>query len=111
MLTLKSGERVLVCWERDFEDVILDKLGWDALDYFRQAVADRIDAEEFSSDPFKYCPFQGECDWVYQTQGHCDNFLRDVRDELASWATRKWTKAEIEEKRDALYERICHEIL
>ena len=111
VLTLKDGRREYITKEEDFREFIHRELGLDALECFDDILEDnRIDESVFSSDPAKYCPFQGECDRVYETQRHYETILKDVQEEIGSWALFRLTKEQIVEKRDELWEKINREL-
>lgn len=76
-----------------FAKMLREKLGDDACNFFLNAIDEKSECN-------------GECDILYSWIEGRDNFLRDLQDELASWAIRKLTKAEIEQKRDNLYQKI-----
>lgn len=85
--------------EDRFAMILEEKLGRDAAEYFREAIANP------NTD---YCA--GECDHLYKIQESYERILKDIQDALMSWKTRKWTKEQIEEHRDQLLETINKEL-
>lgn len=85
-----------------FARMLYEKLGYDASEYFRDALSGAAGNARNSCS--------GECDIVYATQEKYENILRDVRDVLGSWTIRRLTKDELIKRRDALYERIEGEL-
>lgn len=102
---LINGKTENVYGDEDFARLLRDRLGDDAARYFLDTISDHAkNPEEFGYE----C--SGECDRVYETQENYERILKDVRDELASWPTRKMTKADIDAKRDRLIEKIGWEL-
>lgn len=112
VLMIKGDKRPETIFDDEqFARLLDERLGYDAAQYFRDAISERtIDNELFMSDPMKYCPFQGECDKVFETQRHYTDILHDVQDELGSWPLKKLTKNQVMERRDRLWERINNEL-
>lgn len=97
-----QGEPETIHNDEQFARMLDERLGYEAAEYFRDAVADRRDDSENQCD--------GECDVVYEMQENYENILRDIRDEVGSWAIHRLTKKELLDRRDALYARIEREL-
>lgn len=86
----------------DFVSVLEENLGSDAADFHLGSIAEAIESHKSKCT--------GECDHTYRIEEHYQRFLRDIQDEIAGWAINKLTKAEIEDRRDKLYELIEKEL-
>jgi len=95
-----QGKVEYIWTDEDFARMLRDKLGDDAERYFLGIL--------FSREQAHKCP--GECDKTYRLQEHYERVLKDVRDEVAAWKTRKMTKDEIDDKREQLIMTIDHEL-
>lgn len=85
-------------WDNEqFARLLNELLGADAADYFLNA----LKPEETECDS---CV--GECEHTYEIQEHWETIVRDIQDELMHWPVRKLTKQQLEDRRDALVERI-----
>lgn len=98
-----QGKTETIFDNEDFARMLDEKLGSDAADYFRDALQKALETHDPS-----VCIV--ECDRVYRVQEHYEHVLRDIRDELGSWAIMNMTKGRIMENRDALYRQIGREL-
>ena len=99
---LINNKPTFVRGDHDFASVLEENIGADAADFYLGSIAEEIESHALKCT--------GECDHTYRIEEHYQRFLRDIQDEIAGWAINKLTKAEIEERRDKLYELIEKEL-
>lgn len=98
-----QGKPETIFDDEHFARMLDEKLGYDAAEYFRDAV------REANLNPdVQVC--SGECDKVYETQEHWQRIVQDACDEMGSWAIRKLTKDELMDRRDELVEQLRGEL-
>lgn len=81
VLTIQ-GKTETVIDDEHFAQLLDEKLGCDAAEYFRDALEDQreILKDEMAENPLGFCT--GECDRVYDTQRHYQDVLQDLLDDL-----------------------------
>lgn len=97
-----NGKPEFVSNNNAFAEILRENLGYEAETFYRDSIMET--AENYQNK----CT--GECDYTYRLQEHYERFLRDIQDEISSWAIKKLTKDEIADRRDKLYEMIDKEL-
>lgn len=86
---IRTKEKLeIVCTDRDFEELIRNYLGDDAVEYLKEYPHD------IASDNPLDMPCGGECSKTYELQEYYEDAVQDVIDELEALDLAGMTKAE-----------------
>lgn len=99
-VSIRTKEKLeIVCTDRDFEELVRNYLGDDAVEYLKEYPHD------IASDNPLDMPCGGECSKTYELQEYYEDAIRDVVDELTLDLARI-TKAEARGKLNEIIKKL-----